>query len=81
MCPDPLDIFAFLEKNDIGCREAIRYIAHAALYEKAGSFDKARLVFEDGFNMYAYVSDICSHEMCSGVHNLKRSCCNINKNS
>eukprot|EP00698_Gefionella_okellyi_P012006 TRINITY_DN320_c0_g1_i1.p1 TRINITY_DN320_c0_g1~~TRINITY_DN320_c0_g1_i1.p1 ORF type:complete len:994 (-),score=220.48 TRINITY_DN320_c0_g1_i1:101-2641(-) len=46
-----------MEKHDIGCRDSLRYIAHAAILERSGLYDKARLVFEEGFNMNAEPRD------------------------
>uniref|UniRef100_A0A8D3C242 BUB1 mitotic checkpoint serine/threonine kinase Bb n=1 Tax=Scophthalmus maximus TaxID=52904 RepID=A0A8D3C242_SCOMX len=56
-CPEPLDIYRFMQAQGIGVTQASFYIAWSEEYENQGNCRKADLVFQEGFKKCAEPND------------------------
>ncbi|NP_001239175.2 mitotic checkpoint serine/threonine-protein kinase BUB1 beta isoform X1 [Oryzias latipes] len=56
-CPEPLDIYRYMQAQGIGVMQASLYIAWSEEYEKQGNFRKADLVYKEGFTKSAEPHD------------------------
>ncbi|KAM6968698.1 mitotic checkpoint serine/threonine-protein kinase BUB1 beta [Tautogolabrus adspersus] len=52
-CPEPLDIYRYMQAQEIGVTQASLYIAWSEEYENQGNYRKADLVFQEGFKKCA----------------------------
>ncbi|XP_034530479.1 mitotic checkpoint serine/threonine-protein kinase BUB1 beta [Notolabrus celidotus] len=52
-CPEPLDIYRYMQAQGIGVTQASLYIAWSEEYENQGNCRKADLVFQEGFKKCA----------------------------
>lgn len=48
-CPEPLDIYRYIQAQGIGLKQASLYIAWSEEYENHGNYRKADLVYQEGF--------------------------------
>ncbi|KAM9355999.1 mitotic checkpoint serine/threonine-protein kinase BUB1 beta isoform 2-T2 [Pholidichthys leucotaenia] len=48
-CPEPLDIYRYMQAQGIGVTQASFYIAWSEEYENQGNYQKADLVYQEGF--------------------------------
>ncbi|XP_028251681.1 mitotic checkpoint serine/threonine-protein kinase BUB1 beta [Parambassis ranga] len=56
-CPEPLDIYRYMQAQGIGVTQATLYIAWSEEYENHGNFRKADLVYQEGFKKRAEPHD------------------------
>ncbi|XP_022051176.1 mitotic checkpoint serine/threonine-protein kinase BUB1 beta [Acanthochromis polyacanthus] len=56
-CPEPLDIYRYMQAQGIGVTQASLYIAWSEEYENQGNYRKADLVYQEGFKKYAEPQD------------------------
>ncbi|XP_029349439.1 mitotic checkpoint serine/threonine-protein kinase BUB1 beta isoform X2 [Echeneis naucrates] len=56
-CPEPLDIYRYMQAQGIGMTQASLYIAWSEEYENQGNFHKADLVYQEGFKKCAEPHD------------------------
>ncbi|XP_041810365.1 mitotic checkpoint serine/threonine-protein kinase BUB1 beta [Chelmon rostratus] len=56
-CPEPLDIYRYMQAQDIGVTQASFYIAWSEEYENQGNSRKADLVYQEGFKKCAEPHD------------------------
>nr|XP_040054877.1 mitotic checkpoint serine/threonine-protein kinase BUB1 beta [Gasterosteus aculeatus aculeatus] len=52
-CPEPLDIYRYMQAQGIGVTQASLYIAWSEEYENQGNCRKADLVYQEGFKKFA----------------------------
>ncbi|XP_029981883.1 mitotic checkpoint serine/threonine-protein kinase BUB1 beta [Sphaeramia orbicularis] len=52
-CPEPLDIYRYMQAQGIGATQASFYIAWSEEYENQGNSCKADLVYQEGFKKHA----------------------------
>uniref|UniRef100_A0A4W6DHF3 BUB1 mitotic checkpoint serine/threonine kinase Bb n=1 Tax=Lates calcarifer TaxID=8187 RepID=A0A4W6DHF3_LATCA len=56
-CPEPLDIYRYMQAQEIGVTQASLYIAWSEEYENQGNCRKADLVYQEGFKRGAEPHD------------------------
>ncbi|XP_035530125.1 mitotic checkpoint serine/threonine-protein kinase BUB1 beta [Morone saxatilis] len=56
-CPEPLDIYRYMQAQGIGVTQASLYIAWSEEYENQGNCRKADLVYQEGFKKFAEPHD------------------------
>ncbi|KAM6913206.1 mitotic checkpoint serine/threonine-protein kinase BUB1 beta [Xenentodon cancila] len=56
-CPEPLDIYRYVQAQGIGVRQASLYIAWSEEHENQGNYRKADLVYQEGFKKDAEPHD------------------------
>uniref|UniRef100_A0A3P8RJQ7 BUB1 mitotic checkpoint serine/threonine kinase Bb n=1 Tax=Amphiprion percula TaxID=161767 RepID=A0A3P8RJQ7_AMPPE len=56
-CPEPLDIYRYMQAQGIGVTQASLYIAWSEEYENQGNYRKADMVYQEGFKKYAEPQD------------------------
>ncbi|KAM3871297.1 mitotic checkpoint serine/threonine-protein kinase BUB1 beta [Diretmus argenteus] len=56
-CPDPLDVYRYMQAQGIGVTQASFYIAWSEEYEKQGNSRKADIVYQEGFKSCAEPRD------------------------
>lgn len=56
-CPEPLEIYRYMQTQGIGVTQASLYIAWSEEYEDQGNFRKADLVYQEGFRKSAEPHD------------------------
>ncbi len=56
-CPEPLDIYRYMQAQGIGVIQACLYIAWSEEYENQGNCRKADLVYQEGFKKFAEPRD------------------------
>ncbi|KAJ0062653.1 hypothetical protein NL108_004269 [Boleophthalmus pectinirostris] len=56
-CPEPLDIYRYMQAQGIGDLQASFYIAWSEEYENQGNCRKADLVYQEGFKKFAEPQD------------------------
>ncbi|XP_067100029.1 mitotic checkpoint serine/threonine-protein kinase BUB1 beta [Osmerus mordax] len=52
-CPEPLDVYRYMQAQGIGTMQASFYIAWSEEYEKQANYHKADTVFQEGFRCHA----------------------------
>ncbi|XP_041827039.1 mitotic checkpoint serine/threonine-protein kinase BUB1 beta [Melanotaenia boesemani] len=60
-CPEPLDIYRYMQAQGIGLTQTSLYIAWSEEYENQGNFLKADLVYQEGFKKCAEPHDKLLH--------------------
>ncbi|XP_075874429.1 mitotic checkpoint serine/threonine-protein kinase BUB1 beta [Nelusetta ayraudi] len=56
-CPEPLEIYNYMQARGIGVTQASFYIAWSEEYENLGNFRKADLIFQEGLQNWAEPHD------------------------
>lgn len=56
-CPEPLEIYNYMQAREIGVTQASFYIAWSEEYENLGNFRKADLIFQEGLKNWAEPHD------------------------
>ena len=57
ICPEPLEIYCYMQAQRIGGSQASFYIAWSEEYERKGNSRKADNIYQEGFNNYAEPRD------------------------
>lgn len=57
ICPEPLEIYNYMQVQGIGVTQASFYIAWSEEYENLGNFRKADLIFQEGLKNWAAPHD------------------------
>ncbi|CAL8272217.1 unnamed protein product [Merluccius merluccius] len=57
ICPEPLEIYRYMQAQRIGGSQASFYIAWSAEYERQGNSRKADNIYQEGFNNFAEPRD------------------------
>ncbi|XP_069008090.1 mitotic checkpoint serine/threonine-protein kinase BUB1 beta [Embiotoca jacksoni] len=60
-CVEPLDIYRYMQAQEIGVTQASLYIAWSEEYENQGNYRKADLVYQEGFKKRAEPHDKLLH--------------------
>ncbi|KAF7202025.1 mitotic checkpoint serine/threonine-protein kinase BUB1 beta [Nothobranchius furzeri] len=56
-CPEPLEVYRYMQAKGIGLTQASFYIAWSEEYENQGNYRKADLVYQEGFKVHTEPSD------------------------
>jgi hypothetical protein len=57
ICPEPLEIYSYMQAQRIGGSQASFYIAWSEEYERQGNSRKADNAYQEGFNNFAEPRD------------------------